>query len=233
MRRMLVWSLAAMPALGLMGLAYGCTGGDTCEDRETCVVATDGGAEGTVAPPPSDAMAEGSGDSRLDEPAMCDPTAAPKDNPCVLDDAYGIFVGPMSLTDAQAASGDANDLTTLADGTMARPYLTIGQALANLGAKTRIYICNGIYAEQVRIASAVSLYGGLSCLPGPAALAWQYVGGTAEVISPSPAYALSIVGPTPFGCSGHPGNPRTAQAARRNFKRQCRTFGRVPLACIE
>ena len=37
------------------------------------------------------------------------------------------------------------------DGTAARPYASIGQALANMAGKSRVYVCNGVYAEQVSI----------------------------------------------------------------------------------
>jgi hypothetical protein len=73
-----------------------------------------------------------------------------------------------------------------------QPFATITQALANLGTKTRVYVCNGTYSEQVVIGTPVNLYGGLSCAGGASGRAWSYVGQAAEVNSPSPAYALSV-----------------------------------------
>ncbi len=80
------------------------------------------------------------------------------------------------------------------DGTASRPFSTIAQALSQLGNKTRIYICNGVYDEQVSITSAVGVYGGLSCETKSTGRVWSYVGQTAQVASPSPAYALSVAG---------------------------------------
>jgi hypothetical protein len=131
-----------------------------------------------------DASVEASSDA-----SSCDPTKDPKDDPCVLDSAYGVFVASAG-SDAGAeslGSGVAGP-----DGTAERPYASIGQALANMAGKSRVYVCNGVYAEQVSITAAVSVYGGLSCAAGSASRVWSYVGQSAQVTAPPSAYALFV-----------------------------------------
>jgi hypothetical protein len=124
---------------------------------------------------------------------MCDPAADPSDQPCVLDNAYGVFVA--SPADAGSPDGgDAGPSGLAADGSMAHPYPTIAQALANLGTKTRVYVCNGIFGEEVTVTSPVSIYGGLSCAAGSAGAVWSYVGGQAQVAPASPSPALAVIG---------------------------------------
>jgi hypothetical protein len=155
---------------------------DGCDELGTCVLGDAG--DGRAA----DVRTEGAADVATDG---CDPTGDPKDEPCVLDDAYGVFV-------AAPLEGDGPDGGEAAapsgDGTMSSPYATIGQAMANLGSKTRIYVCNGIYSEQVNVTAAVSLFGGLSCAAGSSGPVWTYVGGSAQVRSPSTGVALSVTG---------------------------------------
>jgi hypothetical protein len=136
-----------------------------------------------------DASVEASSDA-----SSCDPTKDPKDEPCVLDSAYGVFVA--------SAGGDAGAESLGSgvagpDGTADRPYASIGQALANMAGKSRVYVCNGVYTEQVSITAAVSLYGGLSCAAGSARRVWSYVGQTAQVTAPPSAYALFVTGVQP------------------------------------
>jgi hypothetical protein len=63
-----------------------------------------------------------------------------------------------------------------------------------MAGKSRIYVCNGVYAEQVSITAAVSVYGGLSCAAGSASRVWSYVGQSAQVTAPPSAYALFVTG---------------------------------------
>jgi hypothetical protein len=63
-----------------------------------------------------------------------------------------------------------------------------------MAGKSRIYVCNGVYAEQVSITAAVSLYGGLSCGAGSAGRVWSYVGQSAQVMAPPSANALFVPG---------------------------------------
>ncbi|MGO9834687.1 MAG: hypothetical protein ACLP1X_10755 [Polyangiaceae bacterium] len=115
-----------------------------------------------------------------------DPPSLASD-PCVVNDTLGVFVAP-------AASGGSDS----AAGTEAAPFATIGHALANLGGKARVYVCDGTFGEQVTITAgtAASLYGGLACPAADAGTPWTYVGGVATVNSPAAAYALSVTGVT-------------------------------------
>jgi hypothetical protein len=112
-----------------------------------------------------------------DAPDGCDPAADPKDSPACVVDAYGVFVDSTGGNDANA-------------GTQALPVKTIGAALGKLGAKPRVYICEGTYPEQVKLASAVSLYGGFACGP------WTYSGTKPTVAPTAVGYALEIADTT-------------------------------------
>jgi hypothetical protein len=193
-----------MASLAIAAFSCGCTGGGSCKDLETCPAAdaslvsdatanTEAGSLDTL----PDIRSEGADAAREAAPEetstapdhlVCDPASDPKDQPCVLDDAYGVFVA----SPAPVEGGDAGSASATADGSMSRPYATIGQALVNLGSKTRVYVCNGLYGEQVTITAAVSLYGGLSCAVGPAGRVWNYVGGSAQVTAPSSTYAIWV-----------------------------------------
>jgi hypothetical protein len=126
----------------------------------------------------------------------CDATQDPKDEPCVINDAYGVFVvstigvdgGPLAMSPSAAdaaAEGGADAASPL--GTMGNPVIGVGQgiSLAVAEGKSRVYICNGQYTESVALTSPVSLYGGLSCVPGSNGWQWAWVGGTANVTAPA------------------------------------------------
>jgi len=186
--------------LGAFGID-GCVA-TTCVDTQTCSPpdgsTTEGGQEGGDAAdgsaPDSDAIAaDADGDVGEASPSdasdaadafdgsdgfTCDPTAEPMNEPCVLANAYGVFVAPPPL-------GSANG-----DGTMQMPYASIGVAIASVGARTRVYVCSGTYAESVSLTTATSIYGGLSCpLSGSdAGGGWAYSG-------MKPVVAPSVLGP--------------------------------------
>ncbi len=148
--------------------------------------------------------------------AICDPTKDPKDEPCLVDDAFGVFVAavpegkggssPDAALDATAADAEPDAAAaggTAGDGSMAHPFPTIAQALASAASRslTRIYVCNGAYVESVGVTSAVGIYGGFSCAADAGTPTWRWVGGTATVTAPSmastsPVYALSVRAPT-------------------------------------
>jgi len=162
-------------AFGIAALGLSCHGqlSEACDELGTCA--------------PSarvDASVEASSDA-----SSCDPTKDPKDEPCVLDDAYGVFVAPVNSDAGPESLGIG---VAGPDGTAERPYSSIGQALANMAGKSRVYVCNGVYAEQVSITAAVSLYGGLSCAAGSASRVWSYAGQSAQVTAPPSAYALFV-----------------------------------------
>ena len=130
-----------------------------------------------------DAPADTGADSSGEEAApVCDPTADPKDAPCAVDDAYGVFV----------ASSGADD----ASGSKTQPLRTIaeGVALAVRSGRSRVFLCQGRYRESVALGSAhgdVSLYGGFDCIAG-----WTWTGAVVEVTAEGSLPALRIDGPT-------------------------------------
>jgi hypothetical protein len=122
-----------------------------------------------------DGMREGGG-SRNDA-IVCDPTKSPHDDPCVIDDAYGVFV---------SASGRDG-----ATGTMANPLRTLGQGIAAAAQRSgRVYVCQGTYTEQVVLDGqhdGVSLYGGLDCAAG-----WRWTGNPTQAQASGARFALRV-----------------------------------------
>ena len=70
---------------------------------------------------------------------ICWEKKSPHDDPCVIDDAYGVFVAPVANGGSDATG----------NGTRAAPYATLGKALAGLHGKSRVYVCDASYAERV------------------------------------------------------------------------------------
>jgi hypothetical protein len=112
-------------------------------------------------------------------PSGCDPTKAPHDEACVIDDAFGVFVSP--------AGSDANP------GSKSAPVQSIGHGIdvAKAVAK-RVYVCAGSYPEQLVVGSSrdgVNVYGALDCAT------WTYGAANKVVVAPAQAgYALEIQG---------------------------------------
>ncbi len=159
-----------------LAVSNGCapTPGDDCATLHDCAATEAGGA---VDGGPVDAMSAAMDAS---DAAACDPTQAPHDAPCVVDDRYGVFVSP--------AGADANP------GTRAAPLRTVGGGLdaAKAGGKLRVYVCAGSYDETLTLGPSrdgVSVYGGLDCT------AWAYGPQNRVVVTPSsPGYALDVEG---------------------------------------
>jgi len=128
-----------------MVLGVGALGACSGDDSGLCTgdgcVQTDGGDAGTT---------DAAGDVVV--PQNCDLTADITQSPACVDDGIGVFVDATSGSDTNT-------------GSKANPFKTIGKAIVAAGAKPRIYLCDGTYAEDVSItnANAVSIYGGLSC----------------------------------------------------------------------
>jgi hypothetical protein len=130
-----------------------------------------------------DASDSGDGSRDAGDGSTCDPTKSPHDDPCVVDDAYGVFVAAHAGSDATG------------DGSKAKPYATIGHALAALGAKRRLYLCDATYAEFVTLQTAASLYGGFACPGTDAGAPWSYLdGGFAKVSGVANQIPLSVTG---------------------------------------
>jgi hypothetical protein len=122
--------------------------------------------------------------------ATCDPTKPPSEAPCVVSEAYGVFVAPGG-----AASGA---------GTRVSPYGDISYAISRAGGK-RVYVCAATYTAPLTLSSVVgglSIYGGFACPPSEGgtaeagAPAWSYTGAPATVAPVARGYALSVVGVT-------------------------------------
>lgn len=127
---------AATTLLLGVGFALGGCGSTDCSFTATCGGGTaiiDGGGDGPIIP--------------MD----CNLSLDPKDSMGCLVDSVGVFVS------AKGRGG--------ATGTMKDPLPTIadGIALAASTNRPRVYICEGTYPEAIKIASPVSVYGGLTC----------------------------------------------------------------------
>jgi len=128
---------------------------------------------------------DGSGDSAdASDGFTCDPNGDPSTEPCVVSEAYGVFVAPTG-TDAPG------------NGTKGQPYQTIGYALSNLNGLGRVYICVATYAEAVTLSGTqvASLYSGFTCPTGDAGGDWTYLAGTTATVAPGQlGPALTIAG---------------------------------------
>src|SRR5712675_1038896 len=89
------WALVALfAALSAVALGLSCSGplSDTCDELGTCAPVDAGPKDaGDDRARAADAMADGAADVAIDR-FVCDRTKDPKDAPCVLDEAYGVFV---------------------------------------------------------------------------------------------------------------------------------------------
>ncbi len=114
-------------------------------------------------------------------PLSCDTTKDPKDAPGCLDDRVGVFVDSILGKDTNP-------------GTKAAPFQTIGKALSSTGTLSRVYVCEGTYAEDIAIAApidGISIYGGFKCSD------WSYTGNKPTIGKSN--IALKISGTTkPF-----------------------------------
>ena len=162
MKRPLLFLLAT-PFLAGIAVAA-CGSSDDCNETKTCPGAVPG--EGGV-----------DGDSGTDGPVIvppkdCDLAKEPKDSPACVDDMVGVFVDAQSGVDS-------------GPGTKMSPVKTIKAALEKAGQK-RIYICEGTYAERVKLTGPNSIYGGWSCGK------WEHTG-TKVLVAPTEAgFALHV-----------------------------------------
>jgi hypothetical protein len=204
------WALLAAGSLAAAVLGYACAANTsgTCAENGTCPPAdggagddgetgvvdgasadaesglADGASDGAAdAGPGSDvAMAnDGVADSAADADApICNPMTTPSQDPCIVDDRYGVFVAPTG--------NDANA------GTRLSPVLTIGHAmeLAVGLVGRRVFVCAGTYAEKLAVRSSrdgTSVYGGLDCAT------WSYAASNRVVVKPAQTgYALEVDG---------------------------------------
>jgi len=171
---------------------------------------------------------DGSGDSAdASDGFTCDSNGDPSTEPCVVSEAYGVFVAPTG-TDAPG------------NGTKSQPYQTIGYALSNLNGLGRVYICVATYAEAVTLSGTqvASLYSGFTCPMGDAGGGWAYVKGTFATVAPTTTGVALSVGPASSAItvqdlafsaiSGTSSSPSSIAAFVHNSGMV--TFGRVTLA---
>jgi hypothetical protein len=115
------------------------------------------------------------GEGGVKPPEGCDDKADPKDSaPCVVS-SFGVFVDG-------AGGSDTND------GTKEAPVKTFAGALAKVGNKPRIYVCEGTYAEHVVLKTAASIYGGFACG------SWSYSAAKAKIAPADAGFALHVAG---------------------------------------
>jgi hypothetical protein len=132
----------------------------------------------------------------------CDPTQLPSQDPCVINDAYGVFVSPTGRSGAA--------------GTMADPFLRVADAIAAAtGHSDRVLACAGSYdealilgaipgqdagaipatdggvdaAEEESFSGGVNVFGGLDCANG-----WKYTGAKAILAPTTRGVALTVKG---------------------------------------
>ena len=138
-------------ALAASAVLGACSVGNDC-DFGLCAEYTviDGGGD-VVAPP---------------IPADCDITKSPSLEPTCVVDEVGIFVSP---------NGNFG-----ASGTKADPVKTINEGVEKATAtkRTRVYVCEGTYAESISLTSAIGIYGGYDCT-------FQYTKGKPQITSAS------------------------------------------------
>jgi hypothetical protein len=150
-------------SLAFVGLsaaaACGSPTNGTCEETSTC--------------PPAADMDASAGPDVVVAPPGCDLTQSPKDSPACVDDSVGVFVDGTNGADSNT-------------GTRTSPKKTIGAALSAAGAKPRVYICEGTYPEHVKLATAVSLFGGFACA------SWTYTGGKPKIAPNDVGYAFEV-----------------------------------------
>jgi hypothetical protein len=123
----------------------------------------------------------------------CPANATPRTNPCIISSTYGVFVAP-------ASEGGSDQEGT---GTEISPYASIAMAMGHANGK-RIYVCAGMYTEQVAVdpsVDGIQIYGGLEC-PGAPSVgdggaeasvpAWTYTGAPAVFAPTATGYVFDV-----------------------------------------
>ena len=198
MRSWMLW-VGLVGALLLVALAYGCgeTSFGTCADNATCP--SDGGAldgpgadvsiDGASHPdgglagddggaPQADAQGGGDG-----APA-CVLGKEPKDEPCLVDSTYGVFVS------ATASAGGTGTKTSPLNSIDAGITLAVTQGGAT---PKNVYVCAGTYDETIAIGASrdkVQVFGGFSCAD------FSYTGALATLAPSAQGIPLTLTGLT-------------------------------------
>ena len=153
---------------GLLLVAAGCPSSVPAQCDNGACEGIDGGSDGDVAD---------GGPDVVQPPPGCDPKVDPKDAPKCVVSEFGVFVDATGGADGNP-------------GTKESPVKSITAALGKVANKNRVYVCEGTYAEHVKVTSAVSIYGGFACG------AWSYSGTKAKVAPADVGYALEIADTT-------------------------------------
>jgi hypothetical protein len=177
-------------ALGLaaaapLWLAWGCAPlpSDDCGAQHNCPAETGVPTDGSQPDRLGDgALSDGLGDTLVEtsndgDASACDGAKSPHDDPCVIDERYGVFVSPLGA--------DSNA------GTKSAPLLTIGRGMdAAKASGKRVYVCAGSFREQLIVGTSrdgVNVYGGLDCAN------WTYSTTNRVTVAPTQTgYALKI-----------------------------------------
>jgi hypothetical protein len=172
----LVWGCAPVPS-------------DDCGAQHNCPaetgVPTDGSRPDTSGDAaPSEVLgdtsvgdAAGSESSSDSDASACDAAKSPHDDPCVVNERFGVFVSPLGA--------DTNA------GTKSAPLLTIGRGMdAAKASGKRVYVCAGSFSEQLIVGisrDGVNVYGGFDCGN------WTYSTTNRVTVAPTQTgYALKI-----------------------------------------
>jgi hypothetical protein len=121
----------------------------------------------------ADVVADAAADA--DAGPTCDVTKSPSDEPCVVNDRYGVFVSP-----------GGNDVLGL--GTKALPYASVAKGLTAAQGKN-VYVCAATYTQAVIVEGSLDgtrLFGGFDCA------SWDYAASQRPVIKPSSGPALVV-----------------------------------------
>jgi hypothetical protein len=200
MRSWILWVGLLAMALLTAALAYGCgeTSFGTCADNATCP--SDAGALDGTTGADADMNSDGRTTTPDGEPANgddgsvtkvdgggdgggCDTSAEPKDEPCVIDNAYGVFVSPNGT--AGGLGTKASPLNSVDAG------ITLALSAADAGIRKRVYVCggSGTYDESIAIDGSrdhVQVFGGLHCAD------WTYSGERTAIAPSAQGIPLSL-----------------------------------------
>jgi hypothetical protein len=150
---------------------------DDCTSLHNCPL--EGGDTGSVVHDDAEIDAGAGADSPAGDAAACDPVRSPSEDPCVIDEMFGVFVSPLG------SDGNA--------GTRASPLMTVGHGidLAKATGK-RVYVCAGTFPEALVVGAprdGIAVYGGFDCGT------WTYSATNRVAIAPpQTGYALELDG---------------------------------------
>lgn len=180
-----------------LGAAVACGHGESPESLGSGDAASDAGVRPVlfIAPPAPTAAPAPDRDARAVDatgdspPEAAAPACVPEGGVDEPDEAF-------ADTDCDGIDGDARHAVFVAPtgsdsgaGTADEPLRTLAKAVAAAADNDKsVYVCNGEYAENVRIERAVRVFGGYDCANG-----WRRVPDRA-VVAPASGVPLAIVG---------------------------------------